>query len=323
MVGRDTLKKIQIFHDFPEEYLDQLSKSLMEQIYDPGQIIFEEGSIGNALYIISTGSVEVKKITNKGKNNFKILALLEQGDYFGEMSLLNDKPRSASAYAKTSVELLILKREDFTELLTSSPRVAVDQLLGILRMLSNRLRQTSLELTTLYEIGRTISTLSSPEIICLVVLEKLYAAFNDKGMVWINLWNRFNEEYDIVELEGKPALSLGDTQWNNTHPLIMYAKEKNDGWLSNNLSDEKSAGGSLVSCGNIHKLLTVPLKDICGEFLGFLCAGRRKEEEKFNNSDLILLSAIGNFTATALMNASFLQEEKQRERLQRGKDQWH
>lgn len=322
MVGKDKLRKIKIFHDFPEEYLDQLSESMIEEVYDPGQVIFEEGSIGNALYIINSGKIEVKKITDKEKNTYKTLALLDAGDYFGEMSLLNDKPRSASAYAKNSVELFILKRKDFLKLLKSSPRVAVDQLLGIVRVLSDRLRQTSAELAAIYEIGRVISTLSDPEKISLLVIEKLCAAFKDKGTAWVNLWNQFNNEYDLIQLPGKKPISGSEVPWNDDHPLIAYAKEKNDGWISPNITDEKLQDGRSISLGNIKKLLVMPLKDVRGKFLGFICIGRNQDEENFLSSDLILLSAVGNFTATALMHASFLQEEKHRERLKRGKDQW-
>lgn len=315
MVPKEKLKKIKMFEELPDEYLDKLAGIISEECFDSGQMIFKEGTAGDALYIINSGCVEIRKITDAAKSTFKTLAIFEKDDYFGEMSLFDDKPRSASASARDSAKILVLKRVDFLKLLQSSPRIAVDQLLGILRVLSDRLRRTSVELTTLYELGRVISSLNEQKAICSSVTEKIYTALEGKGRTWITLWNQFNEEYDLINYEKENI-------WDKNHPVIMLAQQKKDGWISNNLETGLVRDTAGVPFNIFQKLMVVPIMKSQDGILGFIFTGRRKEEDDFRNADLILLSAVASFTATALINVTFMQEELHRVRLQQGRVSW-
>jgi CRP-like cAMP-binding protein len=121
--------------------------------YLMGDIIFSEGDLGTEMYIVQTGIVEIfKKIGGRQK----VLATLEKGDFFGEMSVLEDASRTASARAKTDVELVRINQTTFDQMIKTNTEIAV----RMLRKLSRRLRET----TELLEeaLGRKLEPVESP-----------------------------------------------------------------------------------------------------------------------------------------------------------------
>ncbi len=109
-----------------------------------GKVIFDEGDVGTEMYVIQSGTVELMKKTRGGDG--KSFATLEKGDFFGEMSILEDVPRTATARAKTDCELIRINQSTFDEMLRHNAEIAV----RMLRKLSRRLRETTklLEETT-------------------------------------------------------------------------------------------------------------------------------------------------------------------------------
>jgi CRP/FNR family cyclic AMP-dependent transcriptional regulator len=120
-----------------------------------GDHVFREGDLGTEMFLIQEGEVEI--YTGSG-DEVKSLATLERGDFFGEMALLEDRPRSASARAATDSRLLRINGSTFNQMLQSNPEIAV----RMMRKLSRRLRDTD---RMLHEaLGRTDSGPVSPEI---------------------------------------------------------------------------------------------------------------------------------------------------------------
>lgn len=104
-----------------------------------GEIIFSEGDIGTEMFIIQSGTVELFKASG---GEVRVLGTLKKGDFFGEMSVLEDIPRTASARAKTDVEVVRINGAIFDAMLKSNTEIAV----RMMRKLSRRLRQVTLEL---------------------------------------------------------------------------------------------------------------------------------------------------------------------------------
>lgn len=90
--------------------------------YKPGEIIFSEFEPGNDFFLIQSGRVKITKIV---KDKEKTMDVLEPGDMFGEMAILEEQPRSASAIAVDNVSLLHFNRENFVSLMTSQPQLAL------------------------------------------------------------------------------------------------------------------------------------------------------------------------------------------------------
>jgi CRP-like cAMP-binding protein len=100
-----------------------------------GEFVFREGELGTEMYIIHEGKVE---ILSGGGSNETLLGVLEKGDFFGEMAILEDLPRAASARAVTDVKLLQINGSTFDQLLRNNPEIAV----RMMRKLARRLRET-------------------------------------------------------------------------------------------------------------------------------------------------------------------------------------
>src|SRR5579864_8365195 len=119
--------------------------------FSAGEIIFREGDLGTEMYIISEGKVE---ILNRMGEDDRVLAVLEKGDFFGEMSVLEDLPRAASARALTDTKLLQINGSTFDQMLQGNPEIAV----RMMRKLSRRLRETDELLKTSF--GSQMSPIS-------------------------------------------------------------------------------------------------------------------------------------------------------------------
>jgi CRP-like cAMP-binding protein len=118
-----------------DEDLESIASLLIERRFPKNKTIVEEGLPGDYMYVIREGRVKVTKLSGDGRE--KILELLEEGSFFGEMSLLDSAPRSASVKALTEVRILALARNDFLNVLGRSPDLA----LAVIHELTQRLRQ--------------------------------------------------------------------------------------------------------------------------------------------------------------------------------------
>jgi CRP-like cAMP-binding protein len=115
---------------------------------ESGDYLFQEGDLGTEMYIVQEGRVE---ITKRIEGAEKVLAVLEKGDFFGEMSVLEDIPRTASARALEDTRLVQVNGSTFDHMLRSNPEIAV----RMMRKLSRRLRETDLKLAR--ALGREFS----------------------------------------------------------------------------------------------------------------------------------------------------------------------
>lgn len=123
------LKGVDLFTQIPAHELSPIAEISDEVHYAKGQSIFQEGEEGDALYVIVEGSVKVHRAD-------AFLAALGEGQFFGEMAILDAEPRSASVTAESSLVLLRISRADFSELLDEKPEISR----GILLVLTRRLR---------------------------------------------------------------------------------------------------------------------------------------------------------------------------------------
>lgn len=129
------LKSLSMFSETPETVLAEVAEILEEIDFEKGSHIFEEGEVGNCMYIIFKGEVAIVK----GQQH---LATLHENSFFGELSLLDTETRSASAKALTDVLLLKIDQEPFYELMENRVEVAK----GIIQTLCKRVRTLNTQL---------------------------------------------------------------------------------------------------------------------------------------------------------------------------------
>ncbi len=131
------LKKVPLFSEFSDEDLAAIAALMQGRRYAKHAVLVYEGDPGDSLYIVVKGNVAVTRVSNEGKES--ILSILKEGDFFGEMGVLDASPRSATIKALGDVEVALLARKDFVELLGRSPQMALRMVLT----LSARLRATN------------------------------------------------------------------------------------------------------------------------------------------------------------------------------------
>jgi len=144
------LRGVPLFEDLGVRDIGYLIQSLFKKTYAQGEALFEEGDIGRALFIIETGSVELVKRGPDGKP--QLLAITGAGDFFGEMALIEELPRSASAIASIDTTVYLLYRTRLFGLVKARPRVGVIILNQLVKLLSARLRSTSERLVSTVEL---------------------------------------------------------------------------------------------------------------------------------------------------------------------------
>jgi CRP-like cAMP-binding protein len=137
----ELLKKIPLFESLSEYEFEEVEKICARETHAKDTILFFEGDPGNRCYVIITGEVRISKfIPNIGE---EALAVLKAGDYFGEMALIDNFPRSAHAIANTNIEILAINKADLDTMLIADRELGYKLLWTFTRTLSKRLRETN------------------------------------------------------------------------------------------------------------------------------------------------------------------------------------
>lgn len=137
----DLLINIPIFDKLKSDELKAVSRYMNFMDFEPRETVFNEGDRGDYVCFITKGALDVVKDNEKGKQ--VVITSLGRGRSIGEMSVIDDFPRSATVKAKTKTTLVILTRKGFEKILDDHPAVGVKILKGISRLLSMNLRKTS------------------------------------------------------------------------------------------------------------------------------------------------------------------------------------
>lgn len=135
------LKKVPIFSDLKPKELAEVEKIVHRRKYIKGEPVIRMGDPGLGMYIIVKGLVE---ITEEGKNaSSTTLATLKDGSFFGDLALLDEAPRSASAIALEDSDIIGFFRPDFLDLLYRKPKLGIKVLFALAKVIGERLRLTN------------------------------------------------------------------------------------------------------------------------------------------------------------------------------------
>tara|TARA_B100000609_G_scaffold152156_1_gene123488 strand:+ start:965 stop:1648 length:684 start_codon:yes stop_codon:yes gene_type:complete len=143
MKNIELLKTVSLFWDLDKTELGYISDKMVSKKFENGNLIFLEESEGKNLFFVVEGSVKVTRLSKDGRE--VILAMLNAGDFFGEMSLLDGEARSANVIALEKTEVLSLKRDDFLVVLHDYPKIAIQ----LLKEMTSRLRKSDRQIVSL------------------------------------------------------------------------------------------------------------------------------------------------------------------------------
>ncbi|MEE8437075.1 MAG: Crp/Fnr family transcriptional regulator [Candidatus Neomarinimicrobiota bacterium] len=160
MLKQELLRSVPIFSELQSNSLKKIADKMVTKSFRKGQLIFIEESQGRSFFVITKGSVKVTRLSEDGRE--VILAMLGEGEFFGEMSLLDGEGRSANIVPIEDAEVLTLSRNDFLDCLEKFPKIAI----SLLEELAARLRKSDQQIESLslsdseQKIGITLVRLS-------------------------------------------------------------------------------------------------------------------------------------------------------------------
>jgi signal transduction histidine kinase len=154
------LESSRLFGGLPQPELLQLQKLAQIQTYRPNQVIFKEGDVGDGMYVIQSGSVQISSLINNEER--RTLSNLWPGDFFGEMAVIDNAPRSATASAREETNVYFLPSKEVQRLLETSPKLAVSltkEFSARIREFNRRYIEETLNAERLSMVGRFARTI--------------------------------------------------------------------------------------------------------------------------------------------------------------------
>jgi CRP-like cAMP-binding protein len=146
------LKKVALFEGLTQGQLAKVASIAQARKYEGSAFLFREGDVGQEMYVIVEGRVRISKdVPGIGE---EALAILEKGQYFGEMAMIDDSPRSADAIAHTPCTVWVIERDKLDQLMFTDKDLAYVLLWTFVRTLSGRLRETSEKIKAFFAISR-------------------------------------------------------------------------------------------------------------------------------------------------------------------------
>ncbi len=142
------LKASPLFSGFSENHLRILIELAQVQEFAPGEVIVHEGEPGDSFAVLLAGQVQIEKMTPEGYPR-PLAMLTDQGDFFGEMAVVDIKPRSATARAHTQTRTVLFSKQALVRLFDAHPEAMTLVAFNIARVLSARLRSIDEDLASL------------------------------------------------------------------------------------------------------------------------------------------------------------------------------
>ena len=150
------MKRVPLFAKMTDEEVGQIADQCVRRECQKDQVILVEEEVGQTLFIILRGTVKITRTSEEGRE--VILTMLKSGEFFGELSLLDGKGRSATVIAMENSELLTLRRAEFLAILERYPQISIE----LLKVLGDRIRKCDIQIEniTLHDsVGRVGATL--------------------------------------------------------------------------------------------------------------------------------------------------------------------
>jgi len=223
-----TLQHVPLFHNMPSQFLRHIAQVAICKRFRAGDVLCSKGEASSTLFVLLRGQVMVVGVDDEGRE--VLLNLLKPGDFFGELSLIDGRPRSADVVALTEGEVLLVRRSDFIALLERMPHLVWQ----IMQAMAKRIRETD-------ELVMRMAWLNAQERVAWALLE--FADAKGKLPSWLNV-NILAKRCGLARETASRIVS----QWQKEsilqrtregfvllkpHKLqaMLKAKTYNDGWM--------------------------------------------------------------------------------------------
>lgn len=307
----EELSAIPAFANISKESLSYLTKLLKEETYTEGQHIVHEGDSADAVYILRSGEVEIRKVINREAGKYKMLAILDEGDIFGEMAVFGEEFRSADVVARRDSRAWKLDYSELFNLLNREPASGVKILQVIMTIIVARLKSINNELITLYELGRLLPRLNDIESLSKVVFDLVMNVISSAETGFIAILNIYNEEFDVYQSTG--ALKTDHIDYSNPLAVWMF-ENKAPILVRDTFSDQRFRnipflGQSFIASPFLYE----------DNLLGFILMSNSSRKYAFNYNQMILISTVCSQVGEKINDIERKKEETLRRRLNQGK----
>ena len=307
----EELKHIAVLQAMDGDALARLAVALEQRDIADGQPVFAEGDPGDSMYFIVRGLVRIEKRAQAASAVQKVLTVLEAGDYFGEMALLDQKPRSASAVAAGAATVLRLSKAAFDQMQAKDGGAGISVLFAMIRTSSDRIRRLSAQVVVYDEVGKAIGESRDLQgLLDVILLQLSQATAANWGL--LVLCSQFSEGLELraqVNLELTPAQR--DAVANKAGFLASAVQNPADKLVANFEAEEP-----FKSCARLGfetaSLLLAPIT-VEGRLLGLILLGGT-ERDQFDLNALNLSRGVARQTGQAILNARHREEEQARSR---------
>jgi CRP-like cAMP-binding protein len=307
----EELKHIAVLQAMDSEALARLAAALDQKDYADGQTVFAEGDPGDSMYFIVTGCIRIEKRAQATSAAHKVLAVLEAGDYFGEMALLDQKPRSASAVAAGGTTVFRLSKAAFDQMQVKSSVAGMSVLFAMIRTSSERIRRLSAQVVVYDEVGKAIGESRELQTLLDVILHQLSSAtYADWGLLLLR--SQFS---DGLEIRGQANLTLTTKQCeavSNCQGFLGPVLQNPADQLVASFDDEEPFKCCARLGFETASLLLSPII-VEGKLLGLMVLGGN-EHDHFDLNALNLARGVARQAAQAILNARHREEEQARSR---------
>ncbi len=313
-----------LFESVTDETLHAVLPYLEEITFSAGQIIFDDGSEGDSMYLILSGSVKICKITKT--NEEVVLGILHAGDFFGELEMIDARPRSARVSVMTDSKIALLSKDHFNALLNECPAFAFN----LLRMMSLRLRTSNQSFLmqgehyfqeTLHRLDKMHKLIEASKIVnSSLDLQKLLSNIlqtatgttgSDRGTLYLideikkELWSKVAQGTSMVEIRlpiGKGIAGFVAATSETINIPDAYADSRF------NPDVDKATGYRTKT------ILCMPMKNKDGKTIGVFQL-LNKATGIFTKEDEEFIDALSIHASIAIENAQLAQQMVQSERL--------
>lgn len=324
LLSVDNLKINSAFKYVADMNLNAILKMCREEKFPANSVIFQENTRGERLYLILDGRVKISKVTKYGAET--ILAHLSKGDFFGEMELLDDQPRSARTTAVENTACASISKQDFDNLLKSNNIIQ----LNILKSITKRLR--SADGTIVNELDRTVeiskqhinklntlidaakqvnSTLDLDKLLDVILETAIKSIQSDRGTLYLvdelkgEIWSKALRGSEVIEIRLPLGKGLAGYVA-KTGEIVNIPDAYNDPRF--NPEVDKKTGY------RTNNMLTMPMRNRDGKIIGVFQM-LNKKGGPFTPQDEEFLNALSIHASIAIENARLAQEMVNNERL--------
>ncbi|HXE71907.1 MAG TPA: cyclic nucleotide-binding domain-containing protein [Candidatus Nitrosotenuis sp.] len=305
------LSRIPFFQHLSPAALEDLARVAVLEEVPAGGLVFPEGAQGDSMYLVLEGEAVVEKQIEPGSPAVKVLGLVFPGQMFGEMAMLEEKPRSAAVRARSDLRLVRISRPEFYRFVQEDPASAARVMISMLTVLSSRLRESARTLVTLFHTSRLLLQARDLEEVGRSTLEQVMLAVPAAEAGALATWNEFTGTCEPLAACGLPDLP-------SPYPILP------DGPLARRLSGRQEALVISADQGRWHELsyfghrwsLVSPLEQ-GRELLGFVALFSQAAENPFGVDASLLLATVAAQASAAVVTARGRAEEAARQRLAR------